>query len=694
MNGFFAGTSILYFMGCLALGVLYAWLLYQGSRNLNKKLQYGLTAIRVIAVAAIAWLLFAPLIKTLNYTLDKPIVIIGQDNSLSVGQVKAAGFNQKLYEENFKTLQEKLSDKYEVKVYNFSDSIAEGFNFKNQGKLTDASKFFQKVRDEYTNRNVGAIVFATDGIFNHGGNPLYNINQINAPVYTIALGDSIPKRDVLISNVNYNNIVYLDDDFTIEFQVQGFQSDRENTTLTVSLNGGKVAQQPVAIKGNSFVRTIPVKLHAGKIGVQKYTVQLAALGNEITTRNNVQTFYIEVIDGRQKVLLAAASPHPDLSVLKEAISANKHYEAKLAIADDLNTTDPSKYDLIILYQLPDVQNISGTFLQKLSILKKPVWYILGAQSGINAFNKIQNQVSLTSSDGSVQEVYPEIVSDFTSFNLTEEDQKIFSAFDPLLSPFGRLTVNATVSPVFNQRIGKVSTKQPLLFFTNENGLKAAYLMGEGLWRWKLSEAKNDVNQSSIDDLISKTVQYLSVKDDKRRFKVFTSKSAYDENEAIQFNATIYNDSYQAINEPEVNLQIKNEAGKVFNYTFSKINNAYQLDAGTMAAGNYSYVSNASLGGKTFTASGSFYVNSLIAEFQQTTANHQLLSTIAKQSNGKVFMPADLPKIADEILKNENIKTISYEDRKYDELINMKWLFGFILVLLSIEWFLRKRNGEL
>ncbi|MFD2286401.1 hypothetical protein GJU39_00570 [Pedobacter petrophilus] len=694
MNSFFAGTPILYFLGCLALGFLYAWLLYRGNKNLDKKLQFGLTVIRIIVVTAIAWLLFAPLIKTLNYTLDKPVIIIGQDNSLSVGQIKAAGFNQKLYEEHLKTLQDKLSEKFEVKVYNFADSIANGFNFKNQGKLTDASGFFQKVKDEYTNRNIGAVILATDGIFNHGGNPLYNINQINAPVYTIALGDSIPKRDVLIGNVNYNNIVYLDDDFTVEVQIEAFQSDNENTTLTVSQNGAKVSQQAIAINGPSFIKTIPVKLHAGKTGLQKYTVQVAALTNEITTRNNFQTFYVEVIDGRQKVLLAAVSPHPDLSVLKEAISNNKHYEVKLALADDLSTTDPSKYDLVVLYQLPDAQNISSSFLQKVSALKKPIWYILGAQSGVNAFNKIQSQVNISSSDGSLQEAYPDIANGFTSFNLTEEDKKNFSSFDPLLAPFGRLTVNASVLPVFNQRIGKVSTQQPLLFFTNENGLKNGYLMGEGLWRWKLSEAKNEIGQSSLNDLISKTVQYLSVKDDKRKFRVFTSKSAYDENESIQFNATLYNDSYQAINEPEVNLQIKNEAGKIFNYTFSKTDNAYQLDAGNMVAGNYSYVANTTVGGKKFTASGSFYVNSLIAEYQQTTANHQLLNTIAKQSNGKLFMPVDLLKIADEILKNDNIKTISYEDRKYNELINMKWLFGLILALLSVEWFLRKRNGEL
>ncbi|WP_421942618.1 hypothetical protein [Pedobacter sp.] len=694
MNSFFAGTSILYFLACLALGFIYAWLLYRNNKNLDKKLQYGLTTIRIIAVTTIAWLLFAPLIKTLNYTLDKPVIIIGQDNSLSVSQVKAVGFDQKLYEQNLKRLQDKLSDKYEVKTYNFSDKVSDGLDFKNNGKLTDASSFFQKIKDEYTNRNVGAIVLATDGIFNHGGNPLYSINQINAPVYSIALGDSIPKRDVLISNVNYNNIVYLDDDFTVEVQVQAFQSNNESTTLSVNQNGAKVQQQNISISGNSFVKTIPVKLHAGKIGIQKYTIQLSTFQNEITTKNNTQTFYVEVIDGRQKILLAAAAPHPDLSVLKEAISINKHYEAKLALADDLNSIDPSKFDLIVLYQLPDAQNTSNSFLQKVNDLRKPIWYILGAQSNVSAFNQIQNQVNLSSANGSIQEVYPDLANGFTNFNLSDGAKKQLSDFDPLLMPFGKLTVNANSTPIFNQRIGKVNTSQPLFFFTNESGLKTGYLMGEGLWRWKLSEAENESQESALNDLIAKTVQYLSVKDDKQRFKIFTSKSAYDENETIQFNGTLYNESYQPVNESEVKLQVKNEAGKYFNYVFSKTENGYQLDAGTMPAGNYSYIANTSLGGQKFTASGSFYVNALIAEYQQTTANHQLLHTISKQSNGKLFMPADLLKIADEILENENIKTISYEDRKYDELINLKWLFGLILVLLTTEWFLRKRNGEL
>jgi len=44
------------------------------------------------------------------------------------------------------------------------------------------------------------------------------------------------------------------------------------------------------------------------------------------------------------------------------------------------------------------------------------------------------------------------------------------------------------------------------------------------------------------------------------------------------------------------------------------------------------------------------------------------------------------------LKSGQMKTLSYEDRRYDELINFRWPFALLLLLLSTEWFIRKRNG--
>jgi len=59
----------------------------------------------------------------------------------------------------------------------------------------------------------------------------------------------------------------------------------------------------------------------------------------------------------------------------------------------------------------------------------------------------------------------------------------------------------------------------------------------------------------------------------------------------------------------------------------------------------------------------------------------------------MLQPFQINRLADLIRKNDNIKTISYEDRRYNDLIDIKWVFVLILGLLSVEWFLRKREGE-
>ena len=47
----------------------------------------------------------------------------------------------------------------------------------------------------------------------------------------------------------------------------------------------------------------------------------------------------------------------------------------------------------------------------------------------------------------------------------------------------------------------------------------------------------------------------------------------------------------------------------------------------------------------------------------------------------------------EIISNKNdIKPISYSHQKLSDLINLKWVFFVLLGLISVEWFIRKRNG--
>ncbi|MCJ0742681.1 vWA domain-containing protein [Pedobacter montanisoli] len=694
MNNFFTAGTALAILGCLILGSLYAWLMYYSNRQLDHRLKIALTIARALAVSLIAFLLFAPLIKKVSHTLEKPLIVIAQDNSLSVVQAEAPSFNAKKYQNDLQQLSKKLSEKFEVKTYSFGDSVRQGLNFSGKDKTTNANALITQINDELLNRNVGAIILATDGIFNRGGNPAYELNKIKSPVYTIALGDTLPKKDALVANVNYNNLVYLDNDFTLDIQVQATDSKGEETRLTILEDGNKIKEEPISINSSAFVKDIAVKLKASKMGMHKYTISIAPLKNEITTRNNSQTIFVEVIDGRQKILLAAASPHPDLAVIRQAATQNKHYEVDVVLADELDNIDLSKYNLVILHQLPSAVFNNNAFFNKLQQSKLSCWFILGAQSNVNALNQIQKSVQFVRSSNNTQEVFGYLTNNFTLFNIELPDVKQLQQYDPLISPTANFRINGANYTVLNQRIGRVNTESPLWFFMTDDDKKLSFLLAEGIWKWKLEEAKSEKNYPFVNELINKTIQYLSVKDDKRKFKVYPAKSTFEENENIVLNATLYNDAYEPVNTPEVNVVLKNTEGKTFNYAFSKTTNAYHLDAGMLPKGTYSYTASTTLGEKKYEAKGLIYINETIVEYQQTTANHQLLSQISVQSGGKMYLPDNLLKIADEIEKSDKVKTISYEDRKFEELISLKWLFILILLLLSAEWFLRKRNGEI
>ena len=684
------GTTLLWLVGCLALGVGYAFLLYRWQSRLKGNVRNGLFVVRTLTVAAIAFLLFAPAIKISSKTAEKPLIILAQDNSASINISKPAGFNSKVYSEQFKALEKQLSEDYEVRSLSFGANVSQGLSFRFSDKLSNLSSIFKVIDNDFANRNIGAIVMASDGIYNQGGNPVYESKDLQAPIYTVALGDTIPKRDILISNVNYNNIAYLDNQFQIEVNVEAFQSRGSTSTLTVSDQSGSLFSRPVTVNQDEFRVMVPITLPAKRKGIQRFNINLSPLSNELSVENNRQTIFVDVIDGRQNVLIIANSPHPDIAALRQSIEINKNYDVQVSFADDVSAATINKAGLVILHQLPSANNSAQKILQQ--IAAKPVLFVLGAQSNSSTFSSSQSLLTINSS-GSTQEVLAKVPSDFYAFTLTEISKNKILGFAPLIAPFGNYGMKGPGSVALTQQIGKVNTSMPLLVFGGDQQRKIGVLAGEGIWRWRLEEFQESNSHEAVNELVSKTVQYLSTRDGKRKFRVYPARNSFDENEHVILNAELYNDAYELVNSPDVNVSLKNKEGKSYSYLFSKSGNSYILDAGILPAGEYTFEARTRLGNKAHTAAGEFVIRQQQAEFQQTRANHQLLYSLSEQNGGQMIYPNQLGSLPELIKANENVKTIVYEDRKYEEAVNYKIIFFLILALLSLEWFMRKRNGE-
>jgi hypothetical protein len=692
-------------LGCLVLGLLYAWLMYRQPVSLSNTYRYILFAIRALAVFVISFLLLAPLIRSISYQPQKPLVLMLQDNSESVklfsptqpspegralkkGEVEVSPTGGDL-EGALAGVKTALGDNYEVHEFNFDKTIHDGLSDKFNGKQTDISAALKALDERYVNQNIGAIILATDGLYNQGSDPTYEARNFKTTIYTVALGDTTPKRDLLIGNVNYNKTAFLGNDFEVEILTEAYQSKGENIRLTVTEDGRNVASENIPVNSNAFQKLVTLKLNADKKGVRKFNISIVPIKNELSTQNNSETIYVDVLDAKQKILLVYDGPNPDINVLKQDIEINKNYEVKTVNVNDLSTIKTNDYSLLILHQVtPGNNSVVQNIISK---GKTPIWYLLGGESDLQSFNMAQPDVKISAGSSDAQEVFPQLVPEFSAFTLSDSAKQKISAFPPLLAPFGSYTSSPANQILFKQKIGNVLTTYPLLSFADEGGRRIGILTGEGLWRWQLAEYKTYGNHHAMEELLSQTVQYLTANSNRQQFRVYPAKNVFDEGEDVILNAELYNDALELINTPDVKIDLNSSADKNYSFLSTRSGQSYKLDAGTLPVDEYTYSASTKVG--AFMANGQLTVKPLNLETRQSVANHQLLKNIAKQSGGKMLLPSQISQLADLIKKNENIKTVVYEDKHYSDIIDMKWIFAFILALLSVEWFLRKREGE-
>ncbi len=679
---------------CVLAGLIYAIFLYYRSRAFgeqSKRLNIILGILRFLAVTGIALLLLAPLLKSLMTDAKKPIIVIAQDHSESIlSDMK----DSSAYVQQIKNLESQLSEDYELQTFSFGEEVKEGIDYQFDDKVTNISELFTEIYDRYTGQNLGAVILATDGIYNEGSNPVYSGAKLSAPVFPIALGDTIPDKDLIAKRVFHNKIAYLGDQFTLQVDIEAQNCTAAPVQMTVSKITGsavqKIKSEAIAIDKNDFFTTKEIVIDADAPGVQRYRISLSPVSGEVSTVNNSKDIFIEVLDARQKILIYAAAPHPDISAIKSSVLKNKNYEVDVAYANQ--NVNVSAYNFVILHQMPSKTNDASAVLQTLASRKIPRLFIVGSQSDLNRLSKVQALVEVKSGNASNNEIQGVFANNFSLFTLDDNLKKEVPKFNAIVSPFADYKAKGEANVLLYQKIGSVETKYPLLVFGEANDIKVGVLTAEGIWKWKLFNYLQYQNHDVFDNLISKTVTYLTVKEDKRKFRVNLSKNIYDENEPILFDAELYNDSYELINEPDASLIIKDETGKEFNFTFSKTNNAYTLNAGFFPPGNYTYIGKVIYNGNALESQGKFSVQSVQLEQFETTADHGLLNLLAGQFGGEVIYPSELDSLANMIKTQDDIKPVLYSTTQTRSIINLKWIFWLLLGLLAVEWFARRYFG--
>lgn len=680
-------------IACAFLGLLYAFMLYRKDSALDSvpvNMRRLLFALRTLLVFLISLLLLSPLIRTISRDKEKPVIVFAQDNSQSIVMNKDSAFYRKQYAENVRKVLGSLTEKYDVQTVSFGDKVTDQLDFQFNNRQTDFSSLFDQLENRFQNRNIGAIVIASDGLYNQGSSPLYSSGELKVPYYTVALGDTTVQKDIFISKVNFNKTVYLGNNFPVEITVNARQCAGAVSTLKVMKDSSVIFTKDITPAGMNFSQIVPLVLEAKTKGLNHYRMVLSSISGEMTTVNNERDIYVEVIENRQKILLLADAPHPDIAAIKSAIETSENYEVNVQTADKFSGSTRD-YNLVILHNLPSGDHPVADLLSRMKTEQTSVLYIAGTQIRPSAFNELQTGVEIAQPLEKSNIVSARLNSDFSLFTLSDAFRSNVAQFPPLQQIYGRYRSTGNNGILFYQQIGSVATDQPLQTFNQSSDQRIGVICGEGLWRWRMTDYQLNGNFDVFREWILKTVQNLSVKEEKTHFRIVT-KNNFAENEQVTFEAEVYNDNFELVNQPDVHLVITAGVGKTYPFTFSKTEKAYQLNSGFFPAGDYAYKANVKLGDKVYSSSGKFTVSRLQAELSETVADHSVLSALSTATGGEMVYPSQLASLEQLLEKRNDIKTVSYAHYKLKDWIDIKALFFLLLILLSLEWFLRKRAG--
>jgi hypothetical protein len=680
---------------CVLAGLGIASLLYFKDRSFNdqsKKLNLILGALRWAAISLICFLLLGPLFKSLITEIKKPVILLAIDRSESMPMGLKTGDSLRLAQ-GMASLKEQLGKDYDVRPIAFGETVRDDTKPGYTDRQTNLADVLSFARDEYDRRNLGAIILATDGIVNDGPAPQSVAEKLGAPIYSIALGDTIPKKDIGIKRVFHNNIVYLGDQFTIQVDVEAFNCGGSSSRMQVERIGGGAMPKTasISIAGNDYFSTQAFTLEATTPGIQHYRVSVSGIAGESNPSNNVKDFYIEVLDARQKILLLAHSPHPDIAALNQVLSNNKNYQVTTALATDAGLK-LAEFDLVVLHQIPAKGISAEPILAALNQANIPRLFFVGSQSDIAALNGMQKTLNIRTEGQNTNEVQPIFDKTFQAFVIDGTLLTDLPNYNPVTAPFGDVNAVGNAQVLLNQKIGKIETKYPLLAFRDEGSNREAVFLAEHIWRWRLFDFLQHKSHEQSNELFGKIFQYLTSKDDKRKFRVTLDKNIFKENEQVIIGAELYNDNFELINSPDAQLVLTDENKKEFKYTFNKTTNAYTLNANVLAPGRYSYKGSLNFNGVAHTATGEFSVQAIQAERFETVANHVLLQQLAGQSGGSVVGLDSVLTLADRIRGNQRIQPVMYQTSETSPLLNKKWLFALLLLLLGAEWFCRRFFG--
>jgi hypothetical protein len=688
--------SFVYVLLLILFSALISFLYYRNS-NLRKKQKLFFIIIRFFSVFFILFLFLSPFYAF--FIPEKSINIFLIDGS---GSLDLEGRNQSvknILDENFSNSSGNSENKYML----FSDGILKEIEKSELDKIntdstdnyeTNLNKTFLMLKDYYINKKISSITIISDGILTDGGNPSAISASFGIPINYFLIGDTIQKKDLIVKNVYFDKTSFIDSKTPVVVNINSYGYDKK---IKINLfEDEKLADSKIIdINSNEINYTIPFDVFSPNAEIKKYRIEIENEPDEITTLNNYKEFFIKFVDNKLKILVISGGPSPDVAFMTEELkrikniestfltqkSSTEFYEGKL---QDIND-----FQCVLMVGFPSEAtglNTINELKDKIQKNNASLFFISGSNTQYDKLYPFEELLPFHTNKQTSGEIKTG-VRNVISLDNELQGNSLIQGINNLPEIFYP-SADFDIKPNSEIILLTTANSKPAFILYNYGNIHSASFLCYGFYKWRLNpENKNADNL--LHNLISNTLLSITDKEKTKKIYLETNKQVFGKNENISIKCRLN----QPSGNERINLYVSK--GKYFKeINLQKIGNTeYDGELKLAEPGNYEIIVELYKDeNKIETDNAKISVSINNDEFLITKPDKTILSNLTNITSGENFTGEKNSEIVNS-LKNQTGKDIEIikEFKRFYLNINPVYLIILIL-LLSVEWFFRKRNN--
>jgi uncharacterized membrane protein len=707
-----------------------------------------LVGLRACVYAVLLFFLFAPaLIETRQTKLRRPLTIL-VDSSQSMNFPNSAkpdaGANPSQSRLDLvkaklaagaQPLIETLSREYDVRLFRFGANLEPmapaalaGLAAQDQG--TRLIEVLQAAAKE-ANQQSGILVFS-DGISNGERQTLEKLPPFSVPVFTVGLGEADGFTDLRIADVKAPEFAFRGREFKLDLTVRA--SGLKGKTVPLYFNRGRnlITSRSVQIDTDSFEQKLTLSFTPRDLGTHSFSLVLPVQTGEHISQNNQKEFKIDVHRDKLRVLTLSGAPAWNYRFLRMALKQDPLIDlvsfvflrtptdsvdvpdSRLSLIpfpiDDLFLDELKNFDVVVLDDFSHRSYFNPIYLERVRDFVRD-------GGGLAMFGGVRGFDSGGYGESALKEALPVELDGKGAYRNGGSLRPALTAAGKahpitrlLANPrrneetWGRmppLTAYNQVRAARGETLLTVSGEDtggalPLLTVGRFGKGRTLALMSDETWRWNFIAAGNRETPQNHLKLIRQSVRWLAQEPSFEQVQIRPIPLAQP-GEKIGIKLRVLNDDFTPARQASVQLRVFGPDGEavIISAAADAEEGEFTGDYTPVKEGTYRVEAEAAAAGKPLGKDrAGFSVAYPYGENEDGKPRLELLKQIAETSAGEYFSIADWNEKSLEVIaaRLEKHAPSSIVEQRQTKLWSTLWPFAIVLMLLSIEWWMRRKWG--